>query len=65
MYLYITKYSYVISFNRFIWPIDEILTDTTTPGQNVRGSNGNEEVLYTFQITIRYCLVSYPEHLFC
>ena len=29
-----------------IWPIDETLTDTTTPGQSRSGSNGNEGVLH-------------------
>ena len=29
-----------------IWPTDETLTDITTPGQSVRGSNDNEGVLY-------------------
>ena len=31
--------------NRFIWPIDGILTSTNTPGQSGTGSNGNEEIL--------------------
>ena len=30
-----------------IWPIDGILTDTTTSGQSGTGSNGNEGGLYS------------------
>ena len=28
------------------WPVDESLTDTTTPGQSEPGSNGNEGILH-------------------
>ena len=28
--------------NKSIWPTDETLTSTTTPGQSGHGSNGNE-----------------------
>ena len=38
-------------FNKSIWPIDETLTGTTTPGQGGPGSNGNKEVLHTPQIS--------------
>ena len=31
--------------------IDRTLTDTTTPSQNEPGSNDNEGVLHTFQIS--------------
>ena len=33
--------------NKFIWPIDETLTSTCTPGQNGPGSKGNKWVLHT------------------
>ena len=33
--------------NRSIWPIDGILTDTTTPSQRWPGSNGNEGLVHT------------------
>ena len=33
-----------------IWPIDETLTSTITPGQSWRGSDGNEGVLHILQI---------------
>ena len=35
--------------NSFIWPIDWILTDTTTPGQSGPGSNDKERVLHISQ----------------
>ena len=44
--------------NRFIWPIDETLTDTTTPGQSDPGSKGNEGVFYTPSISITRALLS-------
>ena len=31
--------------NTSIWPIDKTLAVVTTPGQNLSGSDGNEEVL--------------------
>ena len=34
-----------------IWPIDEILTSTTTLGQSGPGSNGNKGILQTIQST--------------
>ena len=37
------RYSYIIS----IWPIDETLPSTTTPGQGGPGSNGSKWVLHT------------------
>ena len=37
--------------NNSIWPIDETLTSTTTLGQSGPGSNSNEEVLNTLQIS--------------
>ena len=54
--------------NSSIWPIDRILSDTTTLGQSGFGSNGNEEVLYNPQSSSiigasqTECLVSYPEY---
>ena len=42
--------------NRSLWPIDQTLTDTTTPDQSKHASNNNEGVLYY--------LVSYPGFLF-
>ena len=35
--------------NCSIWPINGILTGTTTPGQSVAEINGNQEVLHIFQ----------------
>ena len=32
-----------------IWPIDDTLTGTTTPGQSGHGSRGNEQVLHVSQ----------------
>ena len=32
--------------NSSIWPIDQTLTGTTTPGQSGRGGNGKESVLH-------------------
>ena len=37
--------------NRSIWPIYETLTGTTTSGQSGPGSNGNEGVFHTTQIS--------------
>ena len=37
--------------NSSIWPIDGILTGTTTPGQSGPESNGNKEVFHIFQIS--------------
>ena len=58
------KQSKWLSINN--WPLDETLTDTTTPGQSGPGSNVNE----VFQIpqssrtgaSPSYGLVSYSEH---
>ena len=33
-----------------IWPIDESVTEFTTPGQRGPGNNGNNGIRYTFQI---------------
>ena len=38
---------YVKFLNRTIWLLDETITDNTTPGHSVPGSNGNEDVLHT------------------
>ena len=38
--------------NKSIWPIDGTLTGTTTLSQSAPGSNDNEMVLYTHQISI-------------
>ena len=38
-------------FNRSIIPIDRILTGTTTYGQSGPGSNGNEKILLTPQLS--------------
>ena len=38
-------------FDRSIWPTDGILAGTTTLNQSWLGSNGNEGVLYTLQIS--------------
>ena len=32
-----------------IWPIDQIKSGATTPGQSRQGSNGNEGVSYILQ----------------
>ena len=39
--------------NSSIWPIDWILTSTTTPGQSEPESTGNEEVFHISQ-TLRW-----------
>ena len=50
--------------------MDGTQTSTTTPGQSGPGSHGNEGCtphspdLQNWSLTIRYSLVSYPEHLF-
>ena len=51
--LYGINYSYQIRviLNRPIRPIDETLIDTTTPSQGGTGSNGNEGVLITSQVS--------------
>ena len=41
------KYEY--SLSRPIWPLDGILTGTTTSVQSVPGNNGNDKVLHTLQ----------------
>ena len=48
-----------------IWPIDNILSGATTPGQSEPESNRNERVLHIPQISKArgsqsYCLMSYP-----
>ena len=43
---------YKLFLNRSIYPIGETLIGTTTLGQSRTGSNGNEEVLGTPQISI-------------
>ena len=48
-------------FNRSIWSIDGILTDTITPGQRGPGNNGRERVFHTVHIT-RCSLVIYTGH---
>ena len=55
--------------NKFIWPVDGILTGTTTPGQSGTGSNGNEDVLYIpassrTGVYLLDGLLSYPIHTF-
>ena len=51
-----------------IWPINKIISNATTPGQNGTGSNGNEGVLHIprsaniIGTSLFDCLVSYPEH---
>ena len=52
---------YILFLNRSIWPIDGTLICTTTQAQSGSGSNGNEEVLHTLQIT---SLVPYWEYIF-
>ena len=53
-----------------IWPIDETLARTTTPGQSRPMRNGNEEVtlhsleFQNWSLTIRYNLESNQGHLF-
>ena len=37
--------------NRYIWPIYDNLTGTTTPGQSGSGSNGNESIIHTLHIS--------------
>ena len=54
--------------NYSIRPIDRTLSDATTLGQSVPGSNINEVVLHILQITKAGaspsdCLMSYPELL--
>ena len=46
--LYGIKYYYL---SKFIWPIDRILTVTTTLDRSGPGSNGNESVYYIHQIS--------------
>ena len=52
----------------FIWPIDRILSCTTTPGQSGPGSDGNEKVLHILQrssitgVSPSDGLMSYPGH---
>ena len=41
------KYEWFLNIS--IWPINEILTSTTTPDQSGPGSNGNKRVLHTPQ----------------
>ena len=56
------------NFQTSYFLIDEIQTGTTTTlGQSEPGSNGNEGILHTPQIsslTTRYSFVSYQEHPF-
>ena len=54
--------------NSFIWPIDGMLTGTTTLGQSEPRSNVNKMVLYISkssrtEASQSNSLVSYPEHL--
>ena len=42
---------YEQSLNRTISPIDKTLTGTTTSDQSGSGSNGNEELFYTPEIS--------------
>ena len=50
--------------NKSIWTLNEVITGTTTPGQGEPGSNGNENVLYTPQISRTDVSPSYPGHPF-
>ena len=56
-----------VKFN-YIWPLDSILSGTTTLGYSEPGSDGNEEVLHISQISIitgtspSDCFGSYPGH---
>ena len=44
-----SEYEWVL--NRSFWPIDGTQTNTSTPGPNQPGSNGNERVVHTYQIS--------------
>ena len=51
--------------NSYIWPIDWILTGTTTLGQSGPGGNGNEgvpNILQSWILSIRCNLMSYLGH---
>ena len=54
---------------RSIWPRDETLTATTTPGQSKSGNYGNKrvhhisQIFWTRDLAIRCSLLSYPKHL--
>ena len=62
-------YIFLSNTKRSIWSIDRTLTSTTIPGQSGPGSNGNEGIHHTPQITktgssqLDVVLLSY-QHLF-
>ena len=69
IYMYISAWISRWQYNKdTIWPIDKILTGTTSLGQSEPVSNGNEEVLHIPQrsrtgVKLSDGLVSYPGHL--
>ena len=53
----------LITFKQIYRPIHGTLSGTTTPGQSGPGSNGNEEVFYTSQISRTRTLP--PDSVYC